>query len=122
MKNQVSITVKKPCAEKFESFMKTDKGGFCNSCEKEVIDFTAMSSSELIDYLFKKNTNPCGRFKTSQLGTIQELNAQNHSFNFLSSGVAAISFSLLALHHSHFSIMPYSSSRIFSSGSMMRCV
>lgn len=97
MKNQVSITVKKPCAEKFESFMKTDKGGFCYSCEKEVIDFTSISSSELIDYLCQDSSNTCGRFKSSQLTEINTLDAPNYNLNFLSRGVAVISFSLLAL-------------------------
>lgn len=96
MKNQVSITVKKPCTEKFKSFMKTEKGGFCASCEKEVIDFTSMSSSEMIDYLCKNSTNTCGRFKTSQLNVVHEFSATNNQ-NFLSKGVAVLSFSLLSL-------------------------
>lgn len=96
MKNQVSITVKKPCAEKFESFMKTEKGGFCNSCEKEVVDFTSMSNSEMMDYLRKKSSKTCGRFKTSQLNLVHEFNAPNN-YNFLSKVAAVLGFSLLSL-------------------------
>lgn len=97
MKNAIRISVKKPCSEKFENFDETAKGGFCDTCEKEVIDFTNMPESELITYLCINKSNTCGRFKTSQLGTYQQKNMNNINMNFLSSGIAAMSFSLLSL-------------------------
>ena len=47
MKNPMIISVKKPCTEKFKNFIKTARGGFCDSCQEEVIDFTSMSPIEL---------------------------------------------------------------------------
>lgn len=41
------IAVPKPCHENWESFTKTSKGGFCASCNKEVIDFTSWSDERL---------------------------------------------------------------------------
>jgi len=43
-----------------------DKGRFCASCQKSVIDFT-QSSDRLIAETFKKEGNVCGRFLKSQL-------------------------------------------------------
>ena len=51
MKSTLTITVKEPCKEKFSNFSTTEKGGFCQSCEKEVIDFTKFSDKELVRYL-----------------------------------------------------------------------
>ncbi|WP_276372697.1 hypothetical protein [Chryseolinea sp. H1M3-3] len=43
MKKIIQIAVPKPCHEKWSSFTKTTNGGFCGSCQKEVIDFTSWS-------------------------------------------------------------------------------
>lgn len=96
MKNALSISVKKPCTEKFENFRQTDKGGFCNSCQEEVIDFTAMTSEEIGNHFSTSSGKTCGRFKSSQLKTHEPImNTSNRSF--VSRGLAVMSFSLLAL-------------------------
>ena len=97
MKNSVRITVKKPCSEKFENFSKTANGGFCNSCEKEVIDFTKMSQSEVMLYFCHTNRNVCGRFKTSQLTAYNKNELNHNGMNILSKGIGAMTFSLLSL-------------------------
>ncbi|WP_435654556.1 carboxypeptidase-like regulatory domain-containing protein [Cellulophaga baltica] len=97
MKNSISVSVKKPCSEKFSTFSTTDKGGFCASCEKEVIDFTTMSKSEILNYLCTATNSTCGRFKTSQLNDLQMANSNVSSFNFLTKSIGAMSFSLLSL-------------------------
>ncbi|MCR1024393.1 carboxypeptidase-like regulatory domain-containing protein [Cellulophaga baltica] len=97
MKNSISVSVKKPCSEKFSTFNTTDKGGFCASCEKEVIDFTTMSKSEILNYLCTATNSTCGRFKTSQLNDLQMANSNVSSFNFLTKSIGAMSFSLLSL-------------------------
>ncbi|MFS4467030.1 carboxypeptidase-like regulatory domain-containing protein [Maribacter sp. 2210JD10-5] len=97
MKNVFTISVKKPCSEKFQDFDQTPSGGFCTSCSKEVIDFTQMSDLELISYFSKKNGKTCGRFKTSQLKTYNTGNATPMNTNFLSKSFGIASFSLLAL-------------------------
>lgn len=46
----------------------TEQGRFCNACAKEVIDFTAMSDTEVLHYFIsKKNENVCGRLYADQL-------------------------------------------------------
>ena len=67
MKTTLSISIKKPCSEKFDNFSKTSIGGFCSNCEKEVIDFTPMTNEQITSYFMINDSKTCGRFKTSQL-------------------------------------------------------
>ncbi|MFK7814460.1 MAG: carboxypeptidase-like regulatory domain-containing protein [Maribacter sp.] len=97
MKNAIRISVKKPCSEKFENFTPTAAGGFCDSCQKEVIDFTAMTSDELINHFSNTSGQTCGRFKNSQLKTYEPMMSHNSNRSFVSRGIAVLSFSLLAL-------------------------
>jgi hypothetical protein len=43
------------------------QGRHCLSCEKTVVDFTAMTDAELINFFSNKKDNVCGRFTTEQL-------------------------------------------------------
>jgi len=95
MKTSFRISVKKPCSQNFNNFNKTKDGGFCSSCEKEVIDFTQMTQKDLVDHFLMSNTKTCGRFKASQLNT--NLIPAKGRNNFLPTGVGILSFSLLAL-------------------------
>ena len=44
-----------------------EKGRFCSSCKKTVIDFTGMSDRELIAFFKKPSGSLCGRFNQEQL-------------------------------------------------------
>ncbi|SKC72758.1 carboxypeptidase-like regulatory domain-containing protein [Ohtaekwangia koreensis] len=67
MKKSITLSVPKPCNERWENFTPTTRGGFCKGCQKEVIDFTAWSDDALQKYIFKQGRIPCGRFNPSQL-------------------------------------------------------
>ncbi len=95
MKNSFRISVKEPCLEKFESFVVTPNGGFCGSCQKEVIDFTTFSDEKLIQHFNNTTNETCGRFKKSQLREYQTTQPMN--FNSISKSIGVMSFSLLAL-------------------------
>ena len=97
MKTRICISVENPCSEKFENFAKTEKGRFCTSCEKEVIDFTKMSQTELIDYLCKNPSSTCGRFKSRQIGNPLNAIGMETNSNILTKGIGAMAFSLLTL-------------------------
>lgn len=90
----------RPCSEKFNNFKKTELGGFCNSCSKEVIDFTNKNDLEILNYFKNNNENTCGKFHEKQLKTYhiarntQELT--KHSY------LSTIGFSILALFSSNF--------------------
>lgn len=93
----MSISVKKPCSEKFENFIKTAKGGFCDSCQEEVDDFTSMSPTELLSHFSNTSTKTCGSFKTSQLKTYEPVMNYNMNNRLFSRGIAIMGFSLLSL-------------------------
>ena len=73
MKNKFSLSVKTPCSENWSNFSKTTTGGFCNSCEKNVVDFSKMTDSEIISFFSRKPAHVCGRFQPSQLRTYREV-------------------------------------------------
>lgn len=95
MKNKFYLDIESPCSEDFNSFTPTKKGGFCDSCSKEVIDFTKLSQKEINDYFHNKKDNTiCGRFTAEQLKTTYEPKSKRKSFfGYLSGiGIACITF------------------------------
>ncbi|VVV01394.1 carboxypeptidase-like regulatory domain-containing protein [Mesonia oceanica] len=60
------LNIPKPCHEDWQQMSPTQKGKFCASCRKEVIDFTKLSSTEIARKT-KNATQLCGRFTQSQL-------------------------------------------------------
>jgi len=98
MKKKISISVKKPCSENFKNFKKTEAGGFCNSCKKDVIDFTTMTEAELINYFSKKNSsNTCGRFKSSQLKPHKQAFIPKKRNPFIPHRIGIMGISIIAL-------------------------
>lgn len=68
MKNKLSLSIDKPCSEKWEHFPSTSLGGFCNACNKQVTDFTKMSDEEILDFFITHSpAQSCGRFRPDQL-------------------------------------------------------
>ena len=61
-----TITIPRPCHEKWDLMTPTEKGKYCSSCQKEVVDFTNKSSFQLASIL-GKGGNVCGRFRENQL-------------------------------------------------------
>ncbi|AWM13237.1 hypothetical protein DI487_04725 [Flavobacterium sediminis] len=92
MKNKFSLNIDNPCSEDFNNFSSTAKGGFCDSCKKEVIDFSKMNSDEIIQY-FKKGDVICGRFKPDQLKVYEKNHPKRKYLSFFSGiGLAYLSF------------------------------
>lgn len=69
--NTFSLSIPKPCHEKWSDFIPSDGGGYCTSCSKVVIDFTTMTDEEILNFIKNKPTHACGRFRSRQLGTYQ---------------------------------------------------
>jgi hypothetical protein len=64
------LNIQNPCHEAWEDFRPTPEGGFCASCQKNVIDFSEMTESQLVAYfrdLSTDNQHLCGRFRNDQL-------------------------------------------------------
>lgn len=66
MQGKPQIHIPVPCHENWQNMPVTDKGRFCVSCHKNVIDFTQLSDRQ-IAAVFKKEGNVCGRFLNTQL-------------------------------------------------------
>ena len=95
MKHQISLNIKTPCSEDFNQFSPTQKGGFCGSCQKEVIDFTKMNAQDTINYFTNRSTeNTCGRFNSSQLETTLP---KRKKLSFWS-GIGLACLSLFSIH------------------------
>jgi hypothetical protein len=67
-RRSVHITIPSPCHESWDSMDATARGAFCHSCQKEVIDFSAMTDREVIEYLSTQSIG-CGKFREDQLNT-----------------------------------------------------
>ncbi len=63
----MKITISNPCSEDWTQMTNTDKGRFCASCQKCVVDFTTMTDVEIVRYLTQQNGQTCGRFRKEQL-------------------------------------------------------
>lgn len=66
--SKYQIKINKPCSEDWYSMTDLERGKFCDSCKKNVHDFTQYSNLELARKI-KKGDNLCGRFKEEQLDT-----------------------------------------------------
>jgi hypothetical protein len=62
------ISIPQPCHEKWEEMTPVDKGAYCNSCCKTVIDFTGMNDNEVLTYFTdRQGQQICGMFRNPQL-------------------------------------------------------
>ncbi len=65
----MKISINEPCHENWDNMKPNDKGAFCLSCQKNVVDFTAKSVEQIKDFFneLPQSNNVCGRFKEKQL-------------------------------------------------------
>jgi len=67
MKNtSIQISIPKPCHEDWQKMETSERGAFCRSCRKEVVDFTRMTDEQVISYL-STATGVCGRLREDQV-------------------------------------------------------
>ena len=67
-RTSIQISIPKPCHESWDRMDMTERGAFCQSCQKEVIDFSVMTDREVIEYL-ATHQKGCGRFRPDQVDT-----------------------------------------------------
>lgn len=69
MKNYAfTIQIPQPCSAGWKNMTPSEKGRHCASCAKEVVDFSQMSDTQVIDfYQSHKDQKICGHFSTRQL-------------------------------------------------------
>ena len=68
MSKKFQLQIPEPCHENWDKMTPVDKGRFCDSCQKAVVDFTGMSDAQLVAFFKKPSTGSvCGRFFNDQL-------------------------------------------------------
>lgn len=87
------LEIKEPCHESWEKMSPTDKGKFCSSCEKEVIDFTKINDRDILSVLKNAERNVCGRIQKERLNN--SIETENSKSTFKNVKQLAASFLLL---------------------------
>ncbi|MBC5833767.1 hypothetical protein G6N05_02600 [Flavobacterium sp. F372] len=89
MKSKIQISIPEPCNEGWQNMTPVEKGRFCASCQKTVLDFTYLSDNEIIN-LVNKNDTLCGRINTSQLNrNLIETKRTSNYFGYFATSVLA---------------------------------
>ncbi len=65
---KLQLSIPEPCHQNWQQMTPTGQGRFCNACAKEVVDFSMMTDTEVLNY-FSMITHQkvCGRALPSQL-------------------------------------------------------
>lgn len=68
---KLQLSIPEPCHENWQNMTATEQGRFCNACAKEVIDFSAMTDTQVLNY-FNNLTHEkvCGRALPEQLDRV----------------------------------------------------
>ncbi len=65
---QINISIPEPCSENWDKMLPEEKGRFCMSCQKVVVDFTTMSDEQLLKYFTDhEGKSTCGHFLATQV-------------------------------------------------------
>jgi hypothetical protein len=76
------LSIAKPCTEKWEDMEPTLEGAFCQTCTKNVVDFTKMDAFELAKALKSISGSTCGRLLKSQLQVPLDFPSTHNSFKW----------------------------------------
>ena len=64
----IQLSIPEPCHQNWDTMTPTQQGRFCNACAKQVVDFSSMSDSQVLNYFSNiKNEKVCGRAYPDQL-------------------------------------------------------
>ena len=67
MKSNIAIHIPQPCHEDWQQMPPVNNGRFCQSCAKQVVDFSVMTDQQVLNYLSTAAGRVCGRFADDQL-------------------------------------------------------
>ena len=68
MSKKLQLSIPTPCHENWDAMTPVEKGKFCGSCQKQVVDFSNMSDRQVAEFFKKPSTGSvCGRFMSDQL-------------------------------------------------------
>src|SRR5688572_15387403 len=67
MAKTLQLTIPNACHENWHTMAAVEKGRYCMSCRKNVIDFTNMSDREILQHITRSSGNVCGRLHADQM-------------------------------------------------------
>ena len=68
MTKELQLAIPTPCNENWSNMSPDANGRFCSSCQKTVLDFTAMTDNEILQWFTNhEQGSACGRFRLDQL-------------------------------------------------------
>lgn len=73
MSKHIQLDIPQPCHENWNKMTPSEKGRFCNACQKQVVDFTGMSDTQVATFFKKAEGSVCGRFMQDQLNREMEI-------------------------------------------------
>lgn len=89
MKHKIQISIPEPCHKGWQNMTPVEKGRFCASCQKKVLDFTHLSDNEIIKVV-TKNDNLCARIDVSQLNrNLIKTKTKSNYFGYFATTVLA---------------------------------
>jgi len=62
-----TLSIPQPCHERWDEMTPTEKGRFCGSCQKQVVDFSGLSDREVIQLIEQSSGKVCGRLQKNQI-------------------------------------------------------
>ncbi|GEP52458.1 hypothetical protein FNO01nite_31300 [Flavobacterium noncentrifugens] len=63
---KIEINIPKPCGENWNQMSPSEKGRFCDSCQKTVYNFTKLSDKAIVEKI-QSESSLCGRFSNAQM-------------------------------------------------------
>lgn len=64
----INLSIASPCHQNWDKMDSSTQGRFCNSCEKQVVDFTTMTDGEVLSFLkLNASKSMCGRMAADQV-------------------------------------------------------
>jgi hypothetical protein len=89
MRHKIQISIPEPCHEGWQNMTPVEKGRFCASCQKKVLDFTYLSDNEIIKVV-TKNDNLCARIDVSNLNrNLIKTKTKSNYFGYFATTVLA---------------------------------
>jgi hypothetical protein len=67
MKTRLALRIDDPCSQKWSEMTPTEKGRFCDSCQKKVFDVTTLTDNEILQMAKEHPHGFCGQFRKDQL-------------------------------------------------------
>jgi len=67
---KILLQIPEPCHEEWNKMTPNERGRYCDSCCKTVVDFTGMTDQQIIHYFSIASGKTCGHFANDQLNRV----------------------------------------------------